>query len=108
MSNHSAKELPIHGVCLPGFESVRDVFIENFEKRGEVGAAVCVYREGEKVVDLWGGYKDAAKTTPWQEDTIVCMMSVGKSMASLCALILIERGQLELSARVADYWPEFG
>ena len=48
------------------------------------------------------------KTTPWQEDTIVCMMSVGKSMASLCALILIERGQLELSSRVAHYWPQFG
>ena len=108
MSNHLGQELPIHGVCLPDFEPVRDVFIENFEQRGEVGAAVCVYREGEKVVDLWGGYKDAAKTTPWQEDTIVCMMSVGKSMASLCALILIERGQLELSSRVAQYWPEFG
>ncbi len=108
MSNHSGKELPIHGVCLPGFESVKNVFIENFEKRGEVGAAVCVYREGEKVVDLWGGYCDPEKTTPWQENTIVCMMSVGKSMASLCALLLLERGQLDLSARVAHYWPEFG
>ncbi len=108
MSNPLIGQISIHGVCVSGFDSVRDVFVENFETRGEVGAAVCVYKEGKKVVDLWGGYTDAAKTAPWQQDTIVCMMSVGKSMAALCALILIERGQLELSSRVARYWPEFG
>lgn len=100
--------VPIEGECETGFESLREVFEENFRSRGEVGAAVCVYKKGKKVVDLWGGYCDAEKTTPWRKDTIVCMMSTGKAMASLCALILIERGQLDLAARVADYWPEFG
>ncbi len=108
MSDQASNGVPIHGQCSPEFGVVKDVFVENFRSRGEVGGAVCIYKAGEKVVDLWGGYKDGSKTEPWEEDTIVCMMSVGKSMATLCALILVERGQLDLAAPVSKYWPEFG
>ncbi len=107
MSGDNDPDALIFGECDPAFERVRGAFRDNFLTRGEIGAAVCVYNEGRKVVDLWGGHADAARTTPWDEDTIVCMMSVGKSMPALCALMLVDRGQLDLAARVGDYWPGF-
>ena len=99
--------LMINGVCTPAFATVRTEFERNFAERGEVGAAVCVYQDGEKVVDLWGGYKDLARTQPWEKDTIVIMNSVAKSMCALCTHILIDRGLIEFDAPVARYWPEF-
>ena len=97
----------VSGECDPAFAAVRDAFEENFRRRGEVGAAVCVYRDGRKVVDLWGGYKDLARTDPWRPDTIVIMNSLAKSMCALCVHILIDRGQIDFDAPVARYWPEF-
>lgn len=100
-------DVRIDGMCDPAFSHVREVFAENFRSRGELGAAVCVYREGHKVVDLWGGIADPETATPWSEDTLTCMMSVGKSMAALAVLMLVDRGRIELEAPVANYWPEF-
>jgi CubicO group peptidase (beta-lactamase class C family) len=97
----------IHGSCDPEFAPVKEAFVDNFSRRGEIGAAVCVYKDGKKVVDLWGGFKDVAKTKPWEEDTIVIMNSLAKSMTSLCVHILIDRGKVDFDAPVADYWPEF-
>ncbi len=97
----------IHGTCDPAFALVRDTFAENFTSRGEVGAAVCVYKDGRKVLDLWGGIADQKTGRAWDKDTIVCMMSVGKAMAALCVLRLIDRGLIDLEAPVARYWPEF-
>ena len=99
--------LMINGHCAPAFSKVRTEFERNFAERGEVGAAVCVYQGGEAVVDLWGGYKDLARTQPWERDTIVIMNSVAKSMCALCTHILIDRGQVDFDAPVASYWPEF-
>ena len=99
--------VPISGHCDPEFESVGRAFADNFAERGESGAAVCVYRDGARLVDLWGGWADAARTRKWREDTIVCMMSVGKGMAALCLWMLIDRGRIKLDAPVATYWPEF-
>lgn len=97
----------INGICPPRFANVRAEFERNFAERGEVGAAVCVYQDGEKVVDLWGGYKDLARSQPWEKDTIVIMNSVAKSMCALCTHILIDRGLVDFDAPVARYWPEF-
>jgi CubicO group peptidase (beta-lactamase class C family) len=97
----------IHGSCDPRFERVGEVFAENFARRGEVGAAVCVYQNGEKLVDLWGGIADPETGMDWAENTLVCMMSVSKSMAALCVHRLIDRGVIALDATVASYWPEF-
>ena len=99
--------LLISGTCAPEFAAVKETFADNFRRRGEIGAAVCVYKDGKKVVDLWGGHKDVARTEPWREDTIVIMNSIAKSMSSLCMHILIDRGKVDFDAPVADYWPEF-
>ncbi len=97
----------IGGFCDPDFAQVEKVFTENFAERDELGAAVCIYRHGQPVVDLWGGWADATRSRPWQRDTIVCMMSVGKGIAALCVWMLIGRGQIALDAPVARYWPGF-
>jgi CubicO group peptidase (beta-lactamase class C family) len=97
----------LQGACDPRFAAVREAFAENFAKRGDVGAAVCVYVEGKPVVDLWGGFADAARTRPWERDTIVSVASTTKGMTTLCTHMLVERGLLDLDAPVTRYWPEF-
>lgn len=100
-------DVSIAGHADPDFAAVADAFAENFRTRDELGGAVCVYRDGIKMVDLWGGWSDAARTRPWREDTIVCMMSVGKGMAALCVWMLIDRGLIDPDLPVAHYWPGF-
>jgi CubicO group peptidase (beta-lactamase class C family) len=97
----------IHGRCDPRFGAVREAFAANFAAGREVGASFAATVEGEVVVDLWGGWADAAATRPWERDTIVNVFSTTKAMTALCAHILVDRGQLDLDAPVARYWPEF-
>ena len=99
--------LTIDGHCDPRFTAVREQFFANFTERGDVGAAVCVYLDGVRVVDCWGGHADAARTRPFGPDTIVSVASTTKGMVALCAHMLAERGKLHLDAPVARYWPEF-
>lgn len=98
----------IDGQCDPEFARVGDSFAANFRERGELGAAVAVYQHGHKVVDLWGGWADVEQTRPWRQDTIVCMMSVGKGMAALCVWMLVDRGLIDPDRPVAHYWLGFG
>lgn len=100
--------MTVQGFCDPRFERVRAAFAENFDTGADVGASAAIIRDGEFVVDLWGGYWDAAKTVPWQRDTIVATASTTKTMTALCALLLADRGALDLDAPAARYWPEFG
>lgn len=95
------------GVCDPRFAAVREAMGQNFEKGQDVGASVAVTLNGELIVDLWGGYADEARTTPWQRDTITNVWSTTKTMTALCALILADRGAIDLHTPVAKYWPEF-
>lgn len=74
---------------------------------GETGASVAVFVDGRPMVDVWGGYVDAQRTAPWQRDTITNVWSVSKLMGVLCTLMLADRGELDLDAPVARYWPEF-
>jgi CubicO group peptidase (beta-lactamase class C family) len=99
--------IEIHGECDPRFTAVRDEFAAGFRGRNEVGAAVAVTLDGAPVVDLWAGHADQARTRPWQRQTIVNIYSCTKALAALCAHQLVERGQLDLDAPVATYWPEF-
>jgi CubicO group peptidase (beta-lactamase class C family) len=101
-------EVPINGSCAPGFEQVRDAFTSNFTDRTEVGAAVAVWVEGDFVVNLWGGFTDAAGLRPWREDTLASIYSGSKGLTSTCVHLLADRGELDLHAPVASYWPEFG
>ena len=97
----------VEGECTDRFESVRAALSANFVSRGEIGSAVCVYHHGQKVVDLWGGHKDTARTRPWREDTLCLMYSIAKSMCALSVHMLADQGRLDLEAPVAAYWPEF-
>jgi CubicO group peptidase (beta-lactamase class C family) len=96
----------VNGSCDKRFEAVRDALAESLGDR-DVGASAAVFVDGELVADLWGGYADAARTMPWQRDTVVNVYSVSKTMLALCALILAGRGVLDLDAPVCRYWPEF-
>jgi CubicO group peptidase (beta-lactamase class C family) len=99
---------PILGTCDERFAPVRDALAGNFRAHHELGAAVAIAVDGELVVDIWAGWMDEDCSRPWQRDTLVDVFSVGKAMAALCVLILVERGQLDLEAPVTRYWPEFG
>lgn len=97
----------VSGHCDPRFQLVREEFERNFHERGELGASVCVTAGGETVVDLWGGATHADSPRPWEKDTVSIVFSCTKGATSLCAHVLASRGQLDLDAPVARYWPEF-
>ena len=89
----------VDGHCDRAFEPVRHALADALASGLEVGAALAVYVDGEAVVDLWGGHADAARTRPWQRDTIVNLYSVGKAISAICALRLVDAGVLAGSAR---------
>ena len=97
----------IAGTVEPGFEGVADAFARNFSEHGEVGAATAVYVGGRKVVDLWGGVADREQATPYAEDTLQLVFSTTKGATAACANLLAQRGDLDIDAPVAEYWPEF-
>jgi CubicO group peptidase (beta-lactamase class C family) len=97
----------IQGICATRFHAVRDAFAENFARGREVGASVSITLNGDTVVDLWGGSADEMQTRPWIQDTLVNVYSTTKGMGATCAHMLVDRGQLDLDAPVARYWPEF-
>lgn len=98
----------IGGWVAPGFEEVEAEFRRNFAERGEIGAACAAYHQRQKVVDLWGGYRDAQSRAPWEEDTLVVVFSATKGLAAMTLALAHSRGWLDYDERVATYWPEFG
>ena len=99
--------MDVNGTVAEGFEPVREAFVRNFETLGDRGAAVAVYRDGQKVVDLWGGTRDVDGTAPWERGTAQVVRSATKGVAAAVLLLLHQRGQLDLDAPVGHYWPEF-
>ncbi|MGW5723549.1 serine hydrolase domain-containing protein [Amycolatopsis sp. NPDC003865] len=97
----------VHGTHEPRFAPVRDALRRNLASGEELGASLVVDLDGELVVDLWGGFRDEARTTPWERDTITNVWSTTKTVVSLAALVLADRGDLDVFAPVARYWPEF-
>ena len=91
----------------PGYEEVGSEFERNFTKRGDLGSAVAAYHRGEKVVDLWGGTRDARSGAPWERDTLVLVYSTSKGLAAMTLALAHSRGWLDYDERVAAYWPEF-
>src|SRR5262245_780610 len=98
---------PLGGTCSARFDPLRELFAAKLQSGEDLGASVALNIDGEMVVDLWGGWADEARTVPWTEHTITNVFSTTKSMTSLAALVLVDRGQLDLDASVATYWPEF-
>jgi CubicO group peptidase (beta-lactamase class C family) len=83
------------------------LFRENFDKRGELGAAVSVWQNGKPIVDLHGGFCDAGRIKPWKANTVVLVWSATKGIGSACVLHALQQQKIELSRAVADFWPEF-
>ncbi len=90
-----------------GYGKVADAFRRNLSSGREIGAAIAVYRDGRKVVDLWGGYRNGITRAPWEQDTLVNVFSTTKGIASLAVAVAASKGYLSYDAKVTDYWPEF-
>lgn len=97
----------IQGKCSDRYGAVREAFAANFDAGFEVGASVCVMVDGNREVDLWAGHTDTEHTSPWLEDTIINVWSSTKTQMYLVLLMLADRGEIDLNAPVARYWPEF-
>jgi CubicO group peptidase (beta-lactamase class C family) len=100
-------EFRIEGTCGERFQPVADAFRQNFIAGKETGASLMVIQDGETVLDLWAGYANAAHTRTWEQDTLVNVFSTTKMATALCALLLADRGQIDLDAPLCRYWPEF-
>jgi len=97
----------IHGRCDGRFEAVRSALAQNLDSGEELGASLVLDIDGDIVIDMWGGFCDEARTIPWGEHTITNVWSSTKTVTSLAALMLADRGELDVDAPVARYWPEF-
>ena len=107
MSVAPVDRVTVEGHVSTGFEPVRDAFADNFERRHEVGGACCVYHDGVKVVDLWGGVRNKQSGERWEEDTMVIVHSATKGLAAMTVAIAHSRGWLDYEERICAYWPEF-
>src|SRR5690348_11292068 len=103
----ASDDFRVQGHVSPGFEPVREAFIENFARRLELGGACCAFFQGEKVVDLWGGVRNKKSGEPWEQDTMVVVHSTTKGLAAMTLAIAHSRGWLDYEERVSAYWPEF-
>ena len=97
----------IQGQVEPEFAKVRDELNEQFSNGKHIGAAICVFHRGRKVVDIWGGLADEDAGKQWQADTLALSYSTTKGLAATCLHVLADRGLIDYSAKVAEYWPEF-
>jgi len=97
----------VDGTCDERFDAVRHHLQQNVDTGEELGASIVLDLDGEIAVDLWGGYADSGRTRPWERDTITNVWSTTKTVTSLAALMLVDRGELDVDAPVARYWPEF-
>lgn len=100
-------DVRVNGTVAEGFEPVAEAFAANFARLGERGAAVAVYRDGHRVVDLWAGTRDVDGSAPWERGTAQIVRSATKGVAAAALLLLHQRGLLDLDAPVGTYWPEF-
>lgn len=105
MSDLAPQDIAIHGSVAPGFESVRNLFEREVRSVRHGGTQLCVYRQGDRVVDLWAS---ATNDPEFSADSIVNVFSSGKSLTTIAIAALVGRGLLDYDARVTDYWPEFG
>jgi CubicO group peptidase (beta-lactamase class C family) len=88
-------------------QRLKPLFHENFEKFGELGAAVSIWQNGKPIIDLCGGFRDARREKPWTSDTLVLVWSATKGIGSACVLHALQEHKINLDRRVAEFWPEF-
>ena len=107
MSGAKAGRTVLQGHTDRSFAAVRQAFADNFDRRRELGAACCIYHQGRKVVDLWGGIRNRTTGEPWEENTMALVFSATKGMAATVMALAQSHGWLDYDERVATYWPEF-
>ena len=99
--------MEIHGECNPQFSKVKETFQKLYQEDREIGSCFAVYKDGNPLVDLWGGFQDKGKTKPWQKDNLVTVYSTTKGVAAFCIALAMEKGLLKYEEKVSTYWPEF-
>ena len=99
--------MEIQGECDPQFSKVKETFEKLYREDREIGSCFAVYKDGNPLVDLWGGFQDKDKTKPWQKDNLVTVYSTTKGVAAFCIALAMEKGLLKYEERVSTYWPEF-
>src|SRR5262249_61412592 len=97
----------VHGTCSEQFEPVRAAFADMLAAGDELGASIVINVDGETVADMWGGFRDEARTVPWTRDTITNVWSSTKTVTNLAALSRADRSQLDVYAPIARYWPDY-
>jgi CubicO group peptidase (beta-lactamase class C family) len=107
MTSSDVAASEVKGDCSERFEPVRDALADKLASGDELGASIVINIDGEVVADIWGGFRDEARTVPWTEDTITNVWSTTKTITNLAALMLVDRGQLDVYAPIARYWPEY-
>ena len=107
MTSSDVAATEVSGSCSARFEPVRDALAAKLASGDELGASIVINVDGEVVADMWGGFRDEARTVPWTEDTITNVWSTTKTITNLAALMLADRGQLDVYAPIARYWPEY-
>src|SRR5438067_2418939 len=88
-------------------QTLEAIFRDNFEKFGELGAAISVWQNGKPIVDLYAGFCDSGRERPWTSDTLVLVWSAAKGIGSACVLHALQEGNIDINQRVAEFWPEF-
>jgi CubicO group peptidase (beta-lactamase class C family) len=99
--------MEIHGECDPQFKKVKETFEKLYQEDREIGSCFAVYKDGNPLVDLWGGFQDKDKTKPWQKDNLITVYSTTKGVAAFCIALAMEKGLLKYEEKVSTYWPEF-
>ena len=99
--------MEIHGECDPQFSKVKETFEKLYQEDREIGSCFAVYKDGNPLVNLWGGFQDKDKTKPWQKDNLVTVYSTTKGVAAFCIALAMEKGLLKYEEKVSTYWPEF-
>lgn len=107
MTSPTPSAAPVQGTCSERFAPLRECFSQLLATDADLGSSLALTVDGQFEVDLWGGWADEARTRPWQRDTVVNVWSTTKTMTSLAALLLVDRGELDIDAPIARYWPEF-
>ena len=97
----------IKGFCPDTFQNVAEKFLENLDSEEEIGASYTVIKNGQILIDIYGGYKDKEQKDFWLQDTLVGIHSTGKGIISMLISILVDRGLLDLNEHVSHYWPSF-
>ena len=104
----SEKDQVVSGTCVASWEKIRDLFRLNFVENLDIGATLCIYYQGQCVVDLAGGwFENENHARPYTHDTLQLVYSTGKGVMATALALCVQRGLLDYEEYVATYWPEF-